>query len=89
MKQFRELEPIVRGVANHRRIEILNLLAKRPGLSVSEVAETLRINFKTAAEHIRRLALPGLIAKRYRGAALHLAPTPRGIVILKFLRTLE
>ena len=89
MKQFRELEHIIRGVSNHRRIEILNLLAKHPGLSVLEVAEALRINFKTASEHIRRLTSAGLVAKRHKGAALNLAPTPRGLVILKFLRTLE
>ncbi|OHA65181.1 MAG: hypothetical protein A2672_00850 [Candidatus Wildermuthbacteria bacterium RIFCSPHIGHO2_01_FULL_49_22b] len=89
MKQFHELEHITRGISNHRRIEILNLLARHSDLSVLGVAEALRINFKTASEHIRRLALAGLVAKRYQGAALRLTPTPRGLVILKFLRTLE
>lgn len=88
-KTLRPLERIVRGFANHRRIQILNLLERRPELSVAEIAETLRINYKTAAEHVRRLALNGLVLKRSAAASVRHKLTPRAIVILKFLRTLE
>ena len=89
MQKPRQLERIVKGVANHRRIEIAILLAKRPELSVIEIAEALEINFKTASEHIRRLALAGLVMKRSDGSAVRHALSPRGRSILKFLRTLE
>lgn len=79
----------MKGVANHRRIEIAFLLWERPELSVMEIAETLRINFKTASEHIRRLALAGIVMKRHDGNAVRQALTPFGKSILKFLRTLE
>lgn len=89
MKGFKELERIVKGYANHRRIEILALLAKSPELSVDEIAGALEINMKTASDHIRRLAIAGLVMKRNEGAAVRHKLTKRGEVILKFLRTLE
>ena len=88
-KNYRKLERIVRGFSNHRRIEILELLKKFPELSVMEVSEKLKINFKTASEHIRRLAIAGLVIKRSAGASVRHKLTDRGELILKFLRTLE
>lgn len=89
MKKFRQLEAIVKGFSNHRRIEILTLLEKVPNRSVSEISEALEVNFKTVADHTRRLAIAGLVAKRSMGPAVHHAVTPLGHAILKFLRTLE
>ena len=88
-KSFREYERIVRGFSNHRRIAILTLLAKSPELSVDEVAKRLKINFKTASDHIRRLAVAGLVLKRSEGASVRHKLTRRAEGILKFLRTLE
>lgn len=89
MKNYRQLERIVKGFGNHRRIEILELVRKEPELSVDEVATRLKINFKTASDHIRRLAIAGLILKRYEGASVRHKLTDRAIIILKFLRILE
>ncbi len=89
MKPTRHLERVVKGFANHRRIEIMALLDKTPELSLLETAETLKINFKTASEHVRRLAHAGLVLKRNEGSAVRHALSPVGKVILKFLRTLE
>ena len=86
---FRNMERITKGVANHRRIEILDLLFKKPELSVVDISGTLKINFKTASEHIRRLALSGLIMKRHQGNYVRHKLTSRGKSILKFLRILE
>ena len=88
-RNYRKLERIVKGFANHRRIQILELLEKNPELSVLEIAEELNINFKTASEHIRRLAISGLIMKRSDGTNIRHRLTERGLNILKFLRTLE
>ena len=79
----------MKGIANHRRIEIAQLLEKAPELSVNEVAESLGVNFKTISEHIRRLALAGIVMKRNDGNAVRHALTSRGKSVLKFLRTLE
>ena len=87
--EWRRTERIVKGVANHRRLQILDLLQKKPELSVNEIADTFKINFKTASEHIRRLALAGLLMKRNEGNFVRHKLTTRGQTILKFLRILE
>ena len=87
MLKTKQLERIVRGFSNHRRIEIMALLARAPELSVQEVSDQLAVNFKTISEHIRRLALTGMVTKRHQGAAVRHTLSSRGKVILKFLRT--
>lgn len=86
---YRKMERLVRGFSNHRRIQIMVLLRKNPELSVEEVSSTLGINPKTASEHIRRLAIAGLVLKRNEGNSVRHKLTPRAQSILKFLRTLE
>jgi predicted ArsR family transcriptional regulator len=89
MNKLWHFERIAKGFANHRRIEILMLLDRHPELSLMEVADMLKINFKTGAEHIRRLAIPGLVWKRSDGKAVRHVLSPLGKNVLKFLRTLE
>jgi predicted ArsR family transcriptional regulator len=88
-RNFKRLERIVRGFSNHRRIEILELLDSRPQLSLTDIAARLGINFKTAFEHVRRLASAELITKRAKGPAVLHAVSPLGKRVLMFLRTLE
>ena len=89
MLKPRQMERIVKGFANHRRIQILQLLEKSPELSVQEISKELKINFKTASEHIRRLAIAGLVLKRSQAINVRHKLTPIGVSILKFLRILE
>ena len=88
-KSYWHLEKIVKGFSNHRRIVILELLKNEPELSVIDIAKRLEINFKTASEHIRRLAIAGLVLKRSDGSSVRHKVSDRGMFILKFLRTLE
>ena len=88
-QSYHRLERIVKGFANHRRIEVLALLKNEPELSVDEIARRLRINFKTASEHIRRMAIAGLLLKRSDGSHIRHKLTGTGASILKFLRMLE
>ena len=89
MLKPRQKERIVKGFANHRRIEMLELLDKEPELSVLEITQRLKINFKTGSEHIRRLAIAGLVLKRSQGINVRHKLSPLGTNILTFLRTLE
>lgn len=84
MLKPRQLERIVKGFANHRRIQILMLLSDSPELSVTEIAIKLKINVKTASEHIRRLAIAGLVMKRNQGANVRHKLTPQAESILNF-----
>ncbi len=88
-KRYRELETIFKGVASHRRIQIIDLLDKQSEQSVFDIAEHTSIDFRTASEHLRKLTLAGIVMKRSDGASVRHALTKRGRDILKFCRTLE
>ncbi len=87
--KFYKLEKISKGISNHRRIEILYLLKEKSNLSVFDISEKLKCNFKTISEHTRRLMQAGLISKYSDGSSVRHEVTPLGENILKFLRTLE
>ncbi len=67
----------------------MELLDKKPELSVFDIAEELDVNFKTISEHVRRLAIAGMVLKRSDGSSVRHKLTAQGNSILKFLRTLE
>ncbi len=88
-KTYRELERITKGVANHRRLQILELLGKEPELSVIEISEKLKSEFKNISAHINKMAIAGLVMKRNDNKSVRHKLTNRGVVILKFVRMLE
>ena len=85
----RRLERIIKGFANHRRLQILELLKKKPELSVEEITNQLKMNYENASDHIRKLAIAGLVLKRYEGTAVRHKLTDRAEKVLRFCRALE
>ena len=85
----RQHERIVKGFANHRRIQIMSLLKAEPELSLSEISKRLKIDIKTASAHTSRLAIAGLVLKRSEGQWVRHRLTRRAEQVLIFLRTLE
>ena len=88
-KSNRELERIVKGFANHRRLQILQLLSKEPELSVIEVSEKVKSDFKNISSHINKMTISGLLMKPNDFHSVRHKLTKRGIQVLKFVRTLE
>lgn len=86
---YRAIEKITKAVANHRRIQLLDILSRQPRLSVVDLSHKTRANLKTIDVHINRLFTAGLVTKHSRVNAVLHALTPAGAAILKFLRTLE
>ena len=84
-KTAKQLERYFKGVANHRRIEILRLVAEVEGITVDGICQKLNRNFKTISEHTRRLVQAGLINKRYRGRQVEHFLSPYGRKFLKFI----
>ncbi len=85
MKSDRQLEQIVRGFSNHKRIGIMRLLSQEPGISVSEITRRVRCNYQTTADHVRRLHRSGLIHKQQPGPAQQHELSARGKAVLAFL----
>jgi len=88
-KSYRQIERVVRGFSNHRRVQILDVLDKHPELDLMEIAGTCGILFRNASEHVRRLAVAGLVLKRPKGKRVLHALSPRGRSVLAFVRKLE
>ncbi|PIS46472.1 MAG: hypothetical protein COT17_08450 [Elusimicrobia bacterium CG08_land_8_20_14_0_20_51_18] len=86
---YRRLERIIKGVSNHRRIQILELLGRQPELSVNEISERTGSDFKNISAHVRRMAIAGLVMKRSDGKSVRHKITNRGINVLTFVRMLE
>jgi len=88
-KTNRELDRIIKGIANHRRLQVLKLLDKEPKLSVREISEELKSEFKNISAHISKMAIAGLVMKRNEGSIIRHKLTNRGKKILKFVRIIE
>lgn len=87
--KYRSLERIIKGFSNHRRLEILELLRAKPELSVEDIAERLKIGYQNASDHVRKLAIAGLVMKRNEGPSVRHKLTARGESILVFCKRLE
>lgn len=87
IKTSKQLERHFKGVANHRRLEILMLVAAEENITLDDIAGRLHINFKTASEHTRRLVQAGLIQKSYRGRSVEHSLTPYGKTFVSFIKT--
>ena len=81
----KRLERHFKGVSNHRRIQILLLVAKKTDLNLVQISDEVRANMKTVAEHVRRLVIAGLVEKRFVGRDLEHKLTPYGRMFVQFI----
>lgn len=86
---YRKIEKITKAVANHRRIQILDILSANARLSVVEISRKTRGNVKTIDAHVNRLFAVGMITKHTAGNRVQHTITRYGITILEFLRIQE
>ena len=86
---YRKLERVIKGFANHNRLKILELLNRQSELSVADISEKLKIGYENASDHIRKLAVAGLVMKRNDGSNVRHKLTSRAHAILVFCKRLE
>lgn len=89
VKTSKQLERHFKGIANHRRIDILFVIKSDPGISVEEVTEKLDANFKTISEHIMRLVHAGLVDKLHKGRCVTHKLSPYGKKIINLITTFQ
>lgn len=86
-KTAKQLERHFKGIANHRRIEILFLIDREEGINVEGISNNLNCNFKTISEHLRRLTQAGLVEKKYEGQFVRHKLSPYGCIFIGFLKS--
>lgn len=86
-KKLNTLERVFKGVANRKRIAILEIIDKNPDYNLDEIAKSLKTNYQTTAEHVRRIRAAGLINDHYKGRSKSYELSPFGKKILKIIQT--
>ncbi len=87
MKTSKQLERHIKGIANHRRIEILFLVNAVQGITLDEISTELKCNFKTISEHTKKLVLAGLLNKKYQGRKVAHYLSPYGRKLLNLIKS--
>jgi predicted transcriptional regulator len=88
-KQYYKQAGILKGAANHYRVQILHLLAKEgEGLTTDTITENLETNYQTGSHHIRKLVDAGLVKSWQKGRNRLHGLTEYGQSIITFLKTL-
>ena len=88
MKNLKQLEKHIKGLANHRRLDILLLVQKNQGITLDGIAEKMDCHFSTISVHTHKLVHAGLLDKKYVGRAVSHTLSPYGKKFLSFLKTL-
>mgnify|MGYP001594445906 CR=1 FL=1 len=89
IKTSKQMERHFKGIANHRRIDILIFIAKNSGANLEDIADNLDCNIKTTSEHTRRLVQAGLVNKQNQGRAVSHTLSPYGKTLCAFITTFQ
>jgi len=84
-KNPKQLERHFKGIANHRRIEVIFLIYQNPGMTLENISENLKCNMKTISVHLGRLVQAGLINKNYKGRNVEHTLSPYGKALHDFM----
>jgi DNA-binding MarR family transcriptional regulator len=87
MKSAKQLERYFKGVSNHRRVEILVLVSRAPGISLEKIAENTSCEIKNACQHVQKLVHAGLVNKKYCGRTVGHTISPYGVKFIKFMKS--
>jgi DNA-binding transcriptional ArsR family regulator len=63
---MKKVEKILKAFANKRRLAIVGHLRKRGEANVSEIAETIRLSFRSTSRHLAILSNAEIVEKEQR-----------------------
>lgn len=64
---MKEHERALKALANRRRLKIIKILKGRRNASVSELAEGIRLSFRSTSRHLRVLSSAGILENEQVG----------------------
>ncbi len=67
----KELERILKALANKRRLAILSYLKKVPEASVSEIAGEINLSLKATSKHLKIMDAVDIIEKEQRSLQMY------------------
>lgn len=63
----KELEKVLKAVANKRRIDIMRFIKSKREVTVGDISEEVRLSFKATSKHLRVLYLAGFVEREQSG----------------------
>lgn len=76
MESLRDIERILKGLANRRRLVVVKLLLKRKEVTVAAVAGFLNLSFKATSRHLAILRQLGIVENRQQGLYVYYRIAP-------------
>lgn len=68
---MKDLEKILKALANRRRLIILKLLKERHEVSVSDIASHLRLSFRSTSRHLATLRAVEVVDREQKGLTVY------------------
>lgn len=68
---MKEFEKQLKAVANRRRLEIIKYLKRTKEVSVSDLADHLRLSLRSTSKHLSVLASQEVVEREQRSAAVY------------------
>lgn len=63
---MKDLEKILKGIANRRRLQIIQYLKKNKEASVGNIAKAIKLSFRSTSRHLVVLAAADIVEKEQR-----------------------
>lgn len=73
----RELEKMLKALANKRRILILKILKKRKKISMGNMAKEIKLSFRSTSKHFSILYAVDLVEKEQDGLTMYYSLSPK------------
>jgi DNA-binding transcriptional ArsR family regulator len=82
----KELEKILKALANKRRIAILKFIKKSGRVSVGDIAEAIKLSFKATSKHLMILSNADILEKEQISLSMfYFIPKDSHPIVSKFL----
>jgi len=82
---MKELERILKALANKRRLAIIKYLKKEKEATVGEIAGEINLSFKATSKHLGVLANADIIEKEQRSLQMWYSLSPASHNIVKYI----
>jgi len=67
----KELERILKAFANRRRLLIVSFLKRRKEATVGDIAEEIRLSFRSTSKHLGVLSTSGILEREQRSVQMY------------------
>jgi len=85
---MKELEKLLKALANKRRIAILKVLKENGAVSVGDIASEIKLSFKSTSKHLAILSSLNIVDKEQVGLQVFYKLGNKQDPIIKFILSL-